>query len=340
MSTIRLNNNSGNLPDTMKALVYDRYGPPDVLRVEEVELPKPKSHEVLVAVGAASVNSWDWDLMRGKPFMNRIGAFRTPRYRTLGADIAGRIVAVGESVALFQPGDKVYGDLSGCGWGGFAEYCCADAEALAVIPAGLSMDQAAALPQAAVLALQGLRDQGKLAPGEHVLFNGAGGGVGTFGIQYAKALGAEVTGVDKAEKLSALRSLGADHVVDYESEDFTTGGSRYDLILDVVGLRSFFAIKRALKPGGRYIMVGGATSRLLQTLAMAPLTAWLEKKKAGLLIHKPKAEDLLTWNALVEAGQVRPVIDRQYTLSEAAEAIRYFGEGRAVGKVVIRMDAN
>lgn len=323
---------------TMRALVYETYGQPDVLRIEEVEIPKPKEHEVLIAVHAASVNSWDWDLLRGKPFVNRIGGMRRPRYRILGADIAGRVIAVGAAAKRFRPGDEVFGDISGCGWGGFAEYVCADEKALTPKPEGISFEQAAAIPQAAVLALQGLRDKGKLAKGSHVLINGAGGGVGTFGIQYAKLHGAVVTGVDRAEKLETLLSVGADHVVDYMNEDFTAGDKRYDLILDVVGNRSVFAIQRALQQGGTYVMVGGPFPRIFQTLLTAPLTAKLQKKTLGLLIHKPNHEDQLIWRSLVETGQVKPVIDRVYSLGDAAKAFEYFGQGRAIGKVVVRID--
>ncbi|WEK54572.1 MAG: NAD(P)-dependent alcohol dehydrogenase [Candidatus Cohnella colombiensis] len=322
----------------MRALVYENYGSPDVLRIEEVEVPVPKGHEVLIAVHAASVNSWDWDLLRGKPYLTRLGALRKPRYRILGADVAGRVVSVGTAVTRFRSGDEVFGDISGCGWGGFAEYACAGEEALTLKPAGLSFEQAAAIPQAAVLALQGLRNKGNLRKGHRVLINGAGGGVGTFAIQYAKLFGAEVTGVDRAEKLDMLRSIGADEVLDYVEEDFAATGRRYDLILDVVGNRSIFAIRRALKPGGTYVMVGGPLPRILQALLAAPLTAWLEKKKMAVLIHRPNHDDQLVWKALVEAGQVVPVIDRRYSLNNAAQALMYLGEGRAKGKVVVCME--
>lgn len=322
---------------TMRALVYEKYGSPDVLRIDEVKIPVPQEHEVLIAVHAASVNSWDWDLLRGKPYLARLGGLRKPRYRILGADVAGKVVAVGSAVQRFRPGDKVFGDISGCGWGGFAEYVCAKEEALTPKPEGLDFGLAAAVPQAAVLALQGLRDKGKLRKGDRILINGAGGGVGTFAIQYAKWLGAEVTGVDSEGKLNMLRSVGADHIMDYAKEDFTASGLRYDLILDVVGNRSVFAVKRALKPGGAYVMVGGSMSRILQALLAAPLIAWLERKKMKVLVHKPNHHDQLVWKELIEAGRVKPVIDRQYSLNDAAEAFKYFGEGRAKGKVVVCM---
>ncbi|WP_246132111.1 NAD(P)-dependent alcohol dehydrogenase [Paenibacillus hemerocallicola] len=322
---------------TMMAMVYETYGSPEVLRIKEVDVPVLKDHEVLIEVHAASVNSWDWDLLRGKPYITRLGGLRKPRYRILGADIAGRVIAVGDAAKRFRPGEEVFGDLSGCGWGGFAEYVSASEEALTPKPAGMSFEQAAAIPQAAVLALQGMRDKGKLRKGHRVLINGAGGGVGTFAVQYAKWLGAEVTGVDSAGKLDMLLSIGADHVLDYTKDDFAASGIRYDLILDVVGSRSVFAVKHALSSGGTYVMVGGSLLRILQALLAAPLYAWLERKKLTVLVHKPNHDDQMVWKTLVEAGQVVPVIDRQYPLSDAAQALRYFGEGRAKGKIVVCM---
>ncbi|WP_426452997.1 NAD(P)-dependent alcohol dehydrogenase [Paenibacillus sp. S-38] len=321
----------------MRAMVYDTYGMPEVLRIEEVDIPVPKDHEVLIEVHAASVNSWDWDLLRGKPFLTRLGGFRRPRYRILGADIAGRVVAVGVTVTRFRPGDEVFGDLSGSGWGGFAEYVCASEEALTPKPARLNFPQAAAIPQAAVLALQGMRMKGELQKGQRVLINGAGGGVGTFAIQFAKLHGAEVTGVDSAEKLDMLRAIGSDFVLDYTKEDFTRRGHKYDLILDVVGNRSVFAVKRALMPGGTYVMIGGPLSRILLALVAAPLYARLKRMKLAVLVHKPNHRDQMVWKELVESGQVLPVIESQYPLSEAAEALRHMGEGHAKGKIVIQM---
>ncbi|MFD1134687.1 NAD(P)-dependent alcohol dehydrogenase [Paenibacillus urinalis] len=334
----KMDNNglSGKLgPSSMNALVYDTYGTPEVLRLEEVAVPVPKGYEVLIEVYATSVNSWDWDLLRGKPFANRIGAFRQPRYRILGADVAGKVIAVGTDVTRFKRGDEVFGDLSSCGWGGFAEYVCANENALTPKPAAISFAQAAAIPQAAVLALQGLRDKGDIKQGQRVLINGAGGGVGTFAIQYAKLHGAEVTAVDLAEKLEMLQTLGADHVLDYSSEDFTARGYKYDLILDVVGNRSTFALKRTLKKGGRYVMIGGTMLRIFQNLLLGPFVSRLEKKKMMLLIHKPNNGDQQVWKELVELGQVLPVIDQEYPLSEAAQAFRDIGEGRLKGKAVI-----
>ncbi|MCM3203202.1 NAD(P)-dependent alcohol dehydrogenase [Paenibacillus illinoisensis] len=321
----------------MNAVVYDTYGMPEVLRVEKVDIPTPKDNEVLIEVHATSVNSWDWDLLRGKPFINRIGAFRHPRYPILGADIAGKVILAGPAVQRFKPGDEVFGDVSGCGWGGFAEYVCANEEALTPKPAGITYVQAASIPQAAVLALQGLRNQGNLQEGEHVLINGAGGGVGTFAIQYAKLQGAEVTAVDRGDKLDLLLELGADHAVDYTEEDFTASGARYDLILDVVGNRSAFALKRALVKGGTYVMIGGSMPHILLNLVWSPFVSWLEKKKLTLLIHKPNHADQAIWKELVESGQVIPRIEREYALSETSQAIRDLGEGRVNGKAVVSL---
>ncbi|EFM12188.1 Alcohol dehydrogenase zinc-binding domain protein [Paenibacillus curdlanolyticus YK9] len=322
----------------MKALVYEVYGLPDVLRIAEVEIPIPKSNEVLVMVHAASVNSWDWDLLRGKPYITRIGGLRKPRFRTLGADIAGHVAAVGESVTRFKVGDEVFGDISGSGWGGFAELVSVREDTLTPKPEGLSFEEAAAIPQAAVLALQGLRDKGKLRQGHRLLINGSGGGVGTFAIQYAKLLGAEVTGVDSAEKLDVMRAVGADHVLDYAKVDFARNGLQYDVILDVVGNRSIHAVKRAVQAGGTYVMVGGTIPRLLQALLLSPFIHLFEKKKMSILVHKPNHDDQLVWKSLVEEARLKPIIDRRYALDDAAQAIRLLGEGKVKGKVVVYME--
>lgn len=322
----------------MKAIVCERYGSPDVLKLMEIEKPIPKDDEVLIRIYASSVNSWDWDFLRGKPRLYRLlfGILR-PKYKILGADIAGTVEAVGKNVTQFQPGDAVFGDLSGCSWGGFAEYVCASENALAMKSAGMTFEQAAATPQAGVLALQGLRDNGQLQNGQKVLINGAGGGVGTFAVQLAKSYGAEVTGVDSTRKLEMLRSIGADHVIDYTQEDFTKNGQRYDLILDVVAYRSIFHYKRALSSRGIYVMVGGSIARILQVVFLGPLISLGGGKKMGLLVHKPNKKDLNFLNEFIESGNGAPVIDRCYPLDEVAEALRYFGEGHARGKVVIRV---
>jgi NADPH:quinone reductase-like Zn-dependent oxidoreductase len=323
----------------MKAIVYTKYGPPDVLQLKEVEKPTPKDNEVLIKVHAASVNSWDWDLLRGTPFLNRLmfGLLK-PKTKILGCDIAGRVEAVGRNVKQFQPGDEVFGDISGCGWGGFAEYVCARENVLALKPASMTFEEVAAVPQAAVLALQGLCDKGQIQSGQKVLTNGAGGGVGTFAVQIAKSFGAEVTGVDSTRKLDMVRSIGADQVIDYTQEDFTKNGQRYDLILDVVAYRSMFDYKRALSPKGIYVMVGGSMALMFQVLFLGPWISMTASKKMGLLMHKPNKKDLNFMKELFEADKVVPVIDRRYSLSEVAEALRYFGEGHAKGKIVITLD--
>lgn len=319
----------------MKAIQYTAYGLPDVLTLNEIAKPVPGDDQVLIKIHAASINSWDWDLLRGKPFLTRLGGLWKPKYSILGADIAGRIEAAGKNIQQFQPGDDVMGDLSGCGWGGFAEYVCVPEKALVPKPSGMTFDEAAAIPQAGVLALQGLRHKGTIQEGQKVLINGAGGGVGTFAVQMAKSSGAEVTGVDSTKKLDMLRTLGADHVIDYTQEDFSKNGQRYDLILDVTATRSVFDYKRALNPKGVYVMIGGVSRRVFQLMFLGPLISMTGSRKMGLLLHKPDNNDMNDINALWEAGKVVPVIDSRYPLAEVAEALRYFGEGNAVGKVVI-----
>jgi len=319
----------------MKAIVYERYGSPDVLELKEVEKPVPKDNEILIKVYAASVNDWDWGLLRGKPFVNRLlfGLLK-PKIKILGVDIAGQVEAVGRNVKKFQPGDEVFGDLSGCGWGGFAEYVCALENALSLKPASITFEQAAAVPQAAVLALQGLRDKRQIQPGQKILINGAGGGAGTFAVQIAKSFGAEVTGVDSTSKLDMMRSIGADQVIDYTREDFTKNGQCYDLILDFAAYHSIFDYKRALSPKGIYVMVGGSSARIFQVMFLGTWISMTGSKKMGILMHKPN-KDLAFMKELFEAGKVVPIIDRRYPLNETAEALRYFGEGHARGKVVI-----
>jgi NADPH:quinone reductase-like Zn-dependent oxidoreductase len=321
----------------MKAIVCTKYGSPDVLQLKEVEKPTPKDNEALVKVHAASVNAADLETLRGV-FIVRIGGPLKPMYKILGTDIAGRVEAVGRNVKQFQPGDEIWGDLSACGWGAFAEYVCVPENALRLKPASMTFEEAAAYPQAAVLALQNLRGKRPIEPGQKVLINGAGGGVGTFAVQLAKYFGAEVTGVDSTRKLDMLRSIGADQVIDYTQEDFTKSGQRYDLILDVVAYRSIFDYKRALSPKGIYVFVGGSTVAIFQALFLGPLISMTGSKKMGIVMWKPnKKEDLDFLKELFEAGKVVPVIDRRYPLSETAEAFRYLEEGHARGKVVITM---
>jgi len=319
----------------MKAIVYTKYGPPDVLHLKEIEKPTPKEDEVLVKVQAASVNYSDWAFVRGKPFLVRlmgVGLLK-PKITILGADIAGQVEAVGRNVKQFQPGDEVYGDLAGCGWGGFAEYVSVPENALALKPANMTFEEAAAVPQAAVVALQGLRDKGQIQPGQKVLINGASGGNGTFAVQIAKSFGAEVTGVCSTRNLDMVRSIGADQVIDYTQEDFTKSGQQYDLIFDIAAYRSILDYKRALSPRGIYVLAGGSIARMLQ----ASMTGG---KKMTNFSAKPNQKDLIFIKELLEAGKVVPFIDRRYPLSEVADAVRYYGEGHPQGKVVITVEPN
>ena len=319
----------------MKAIVYTKYGGPEVLQLKEVEKPTPKDDEVLVKVHAVSINDWDFGLLQGD-FINRLlNGLRKPRRKILGSDIAGRIESVGKNVKKFKPGDEVYGDLSGQ-LGGFAEFSCAREKSLALKPAGMSFEQAAAIPQAAMLAVQGLIDRGGIHAGQKLLINGAGGGVGSFAIQIAKLYSVEVTGVDSTSKLDMLRGLGFDHVIDYTREDFTKTGQCYDLILDVKSNRSMFDYARALNSKGIYVTVGGSTLRLLQALILAPWISLFHKKKIRIVSLKTN-KDLQYMNELFKAGKVRPVIDGPYRLDRFQEAFSLFEQGAHKGKVVITM---
>jgi len=282
-------------------------------------------------VRAASVNPLDWHLMRGKPYFIRVMAgLRTPKAGRPGRDLAGQVEAVGRNVTQFQPGDEVFGACRGS----FAEYVCADEKKLVRKPAHLSFEQAAAVPVAAISALQGLRDKGRIQPGQKVLINGAAGGVGTFAVQIAKSFGADVTGVCSTRNVEMVRSIGADHVIDYTQEDFTKGGQRYDLILDNVGNHSLSACKRVMRPKGTHVLVGGHPSGVLQALLLSPFVS----QKVVLLLAAIRKQDLVALKELMEAKKVTPVIDRRYTLSQAAEAVRYLGEGHARGKVIITLE--
>jgi len=322
----------------MRAMILTKYGSPDFFKLEEVKKPTPKDDEVLVKIIASSINSWDWENLIAKPFVNRlmVGLLKPTKIKILGCDIAGQVEAVGKNVKQFQFGDEVYGDLSGCGWGGFAEYVCAPESALSIKSAKLSFEQAAAVPQAGLLALQGLRDKGHIQSGQNVLINGAGGGVGTFAIQIAKSYCADVTGVDSIEKLNMMRSLGADHVIDYTQEDFTRNGKQYDLILDIQGHHSIFDYKRALSPKGVYVLVGGSSGLINQLIFLGSLISLTSRKKMGLLLHKAN-KGLVDMNELLEAGKVVPIIDRSYTLSGVPESLRYFSKGNVKGKIVISL---
>ena len=320
----------------MKAIVYRDYGSPDVLRYEEVEKPVPGDEEVLLEVRAAALNALDWRILRGKPWPMRlvIGGLRKPRITRPGRDVAGQVEAVGSKVTRFKPGNEVFGACLGA----CAEYACAKEEKLVLKPPNISFEQAAAVPVAALTALQGLRDKGRIQPGQKVLVDGASGGVGTFAVQIAKSFGAEVTAVCSTRNVDAARSMGADHVLDYTREDFTHSGQRYDLILAANAHRSLFDYRRALKPGGVYAMAGGGGMQMLQTMLLAPFLSLTGSKKMCSFMAKINHDDLVVLKDLLATGKVVPVIDRRYPLRETAEALRYLEEGHARGKVVITVE--
>lgn len=320
----------------MKAMVSARYGPPDVLEFKEVETPTPADDEVLVKIHAASVNAADWHFLRATPFPMRLvsGLFR-PKHTILGADIAGRIETAGNNTKQFKPGDEVFGDLSDVGWGGFAEYVSVPESALAMKPANATFEEAAAVPLAAVTALQGLRNAGKIQSGQRVAINGASGAVGTFAVLIAKAFDTEVTAVCSTGKLDTARSIGADHVVDYTQEDFTEAEKQYDLILGVNGYHPLSHYKRALSPAGTYVMVGGSGKQLLQGMLLGPSMSRGGKTLTTMGSAKPNQDDLVFMRELIEGGKVTPFIERRYPLSELPQAILYVEQGHAGGKVVI-----
>jgi len=324
----------------MKAIVYTKYGPPDVLELKEVGKPAPKENEVLIKVQAASLNAYDWHLLMADPFLVRFmgGGLLKPKNKILGADMAGRVEAVGENVSQFKPGDDVFGDLARWGCGGCAEYVCAPEEALALKPKGMTFEQAAAVPMAALTALQGLRDKGHVQPGQKVLINGASGGVGTFAVQFAKFFGTEVTAVCSTGNMDMARSLGADHVIDYTKENFTKSGRQYDLILAANGYHPLADYKRALAPGGIYVMTGGSMRQIFQAMLLAPWFSMNGSRKMGGLTAQASQKDLVFIKELMEAGKVVPVIDRVYPLPEVPEALRYLVAGHAKGKVVITIE--
>ena len=324
----------------MKAIVYHRYGSPDVLSYEEMAKPAPAENEVLIRVRAAAANPYDWHFMRGEPYAVRImaGGLRKPKDPRLGADVAGVIEAVGRNITQFKPGDAVFGSCKGA----FAEYACASESKLAMKPDNVTFEQAASVPIAAFTALQGLRDKGKLQPGQKVLINGAAGGVGTFAVQIAKSFGAEVTGVCSTRNVEMVRSIGADQTVDYTQEDFTKSAQRYDVILDCVGNHSFSECRRVLNPRGIYVGAGGTTDNWmigpLTSAIKALVLSWFVSQKQVMVLAKPSNEDLAIMGKLMESGKVTPVIDRSYSLSEVPEAIRYLEAGHARGKVVITVE--
>ena len=325
----------------MKAAVYTRCGPPDVVQIKDVEKPVPKDDEVLIRVRAASVNPVDWHFMRGTPYFVRImTGLRKPKLKRLGVDVAGRVESVGRNVTQFKPGDEVFGTCRGA----FAEYACTSESALVIKPNNVTFEQAASVPVAAFTALQGLRDKGKIQPGQKVLINGAAGGVGTFAVQIAKSFGADVTGVCSTRNVDMVRSIGADRVIDYTQEDFTKSGQRYDLFFDCVGNHSLSACRRVLNPKGIYIIVGGPDSRWMIGLLARPIKALVLSRfvsqKFIMFIARSSKEDLTIMRDLMATGKVTPVIDRRYRLSEVPEAIRYLEEGHARGKVVITLESN
>jgi len=314
----------------MKAIVYRKFGPPDVLHLEEVEKPVPKDNEISVRVHAASLNAYDWRHLRASPFFMRLmgaGLLR-PKHRVLGADIAGQIEAVGRNVTQFRPGDEVFGEGS---YGGFAEFVCVDEKRVVLKPADLAFEEAAAVPMAGLTALQGLRDKGKIQAGQKVLINGASGGVGTFAVQIAKSFGTEVTGVCSTAKMDLVRSIGADHIIDYTQEDVTNNGQLYDLIFDIAAFRSISKYRRILAPGGRYVLAGGSMGRFFQLMLMSMTGV----KNMGLMVANINQKDLLFLIELMKAGKVKSIIDKRYPLSETPEALRYLENGHARGKVVI-----
>lgn len=323
----------------MKAIVYTKYGNPDKLHPAETDKPLPKETEVLVKVHSASINSWDWDLLHGKPFLVRmLGGLFKPKNKILGADISGIVESVGNQVKDFQPGDEVFGDIAGAGFGGFAEYVSVPEKLLAKKSAKMSFEQAAALPQAGLLGIQGLRYKNPLKPGQQLLINGGGGGVGTLAIQFAKSIGAEVTCVDKEEKFDLLRSLGTDNFIDYRKEDFTKTGKQYDYILDVIAHRGVSDYKRALKPNGVFAMIGGSMGGLLmQMMLIQPLLSKFRNKKMGIMGYRADRNGLDELTQLYESGKLIPVIDSCFPLEKTTDAFRYFGQGNFIGKIIIQI---
>ena len=323
----------------MKAIVGTKYGSPDILQLKEVAKPIPKDNEVLIKVHAVSVNAADLHLLNGEPFVMRLMGFGLlkPKNTILGSAIGGHVETVGSNVKQFKPGDEVFGDLSESGWGGFAEYVCASEEALVLKPGRLSFEEAAAVPLAAVTALQALH-KGNIQAGQKVLIYGASGGVGTFAVQLAKYFGAEVTAVCSTGNVDVVRSIGADFIIDYTKQDFTKNGQHYDLIIAANGDRWILDYTDALSPNGTYVMSGGSGKQLFQAMLIGPWISKTQNKKIGNLMAKPNNQDLVFLKGLLESGKVVPVIDRCYSLSQGIEAIRYLAEGHPKGKVVITIE--
>ncbi|MDH5731815.1 MAG: NAD(P)-dependent alcohol dehydrogenase [Gammaproteobacteria bacterium] len=318
----------------MKAIVYENYGTPDNFKNIDVSKPSPENDEVLIKIKATAINAWDWDLLTGKPLWARTGGLLKPRYKILGADVAGIVEAIGPTVTNFKIGDEVFGDLSECGWGGFAEYVCAKQNALILKPKTMCFEQAAALPQAGVMALQALIEKRKIRCGDRVLINGAGGGVGTIAIQVAKHFGAHITAVDQANKLDALLELGADEVLDYQQQDFSRDVSPFDLIIDVVARRSLFTYRRALNPGGVFVFVGGTPGFVFRFLSLGIFLSQISSKKFTILVLKAN-KNLDQLVELCQQDVLNPPIDRLFPLDQTADAFEYFQQNRFIGKIVI-----
>lgn len=321
----------------MKAIVYHKFGSPDVLEMEEVEKPVPKDNEVLIKVRGASANAYDLHYLKADPFLIRFmdaGLLR-PKNEILGVDVAGQVEAVGSNVKQFKPGDNVFGDISGCGCGGFAEYACACEDVLVLKPDTITFEEAAAFPMASVTALKALRDIGDIQTGQRVLINGASGGVGTFAVQIARSFEADVTAVCSTGKMDTVRSLGADHAIDYTQEDFTQSGEQYDLILAANGHQSILEYKNALSPGGTCVVTGGSMNQIFQAMLLGPMVSMTGSRKIYAMTSTPDKECLEFMKELIEAGKIKPVIDRNYQFTEIPEALRYLDEGHALGKVVI-----
>jgi NADPH:quinone reductase-like Zn-dependent oxidoreductase len=321
----------------MKAIVRHDYGGPEGLELNDIDKPEVSGDEVLVRVVAAGVNMADVDYLRGLPRIGRLGTgLGEPKNTRLGLDLAGYVEAVGPEVTRFAPGDEVFGDLTDHGYGAFAEYACAAERAFAPKPANLTFDEAAVMPQSGVMAVAGLQGKNPIEPGDEVLINGAGGGIGPFAVQIAKSYGAKVTGVDSARKLDVVRLVGADHVIDYREEDFAKSGHRYDWILDIATTRSIFGLKRALKPNGTYVSIPDSIGQAFQSFILGPLISLPGSRTLGMAPWKPfNPQDVATLTQLIESGDLKPVIDKRYPLTEVSEALRYQESGDARGKLVI-----
>ncbi|SDN12282.1 NADPH:quinone reductase [Psychrobacillus sp. OK028] len=319
----------------MKAIISNKYGTPDVLELQEVTKPIPNDDQILVKIHAASLNYGNLVLLTGKPFLSRFAfGLLKPKYQIPGGDISGTVEAVGKNIQHFKRGDEVFGDLSASGWGGFAEYVTVPEPALVLKPSNISFQEAAAVPMASTTALQSLR-KGKITSGQKVLINGASGGVGTFAVQIAKSFGAEVTAVCSTRNVDIVRSLGADDVIDYTKEDFTKSSKQYDLILAVNGYQPISAYKRSLSPNGNYVMVGGSGVQLTEAMVLGPLLSISGNKKMGSFLQRANQNDLMYIKELIEAGKLKPIIDKTFALSEVPNAFRYFEEGHTQGKIVI-----